>query len=62
MGKFTGEIEIGMGFEQFDEVHDGENIWLQPYTEFYHEGFYRTIDEAIEALLYIKEHADEYQE
>ena len=41
------EVEIRL-------AHIGEELW--------HEGYYDTIDDAIKALEYIKEHIDDYCE
>lgn len=34
----------------------------RPNEDFWHEGYYDSIDDAIEALKYIKEHIDDYYE
>ena len=34
----------------------------RPNEDFWHEGYYDTIDDAIEALKYIKEHINDYFE
>ncbi len=66
MAKFNGQIEISLGYDITEQIptYEGENVWYteDTYTEFFHEGFYNSIDKAIAALQYLKEHINELSE
>ena len=53
------KIEISIGFDRticIPDMDDGYNVWYVEDTEtvYEHEGYYDSIDEAIEALQYLK--------
>ena len=53
------KIEISTGFDRtirIPDMDDGYNVWYVEDTEtvYEHEGYYDSIDEAIEALQYLK--------
>ena len=54
------KIEISIGFDEtirIPDMDDGYNVWYVEDTEtvYEHEGYYNSIDEAIEALQRLKE-------
>ncbi len=49
------KIEISIGFDKKIVVHDSDrHLILDTITEYEHDGYYDSIDEAIEALQYLK--------
>lgn len=53
------KIEISIGFDRtirIPDMDDGYNVWYvkDTITEYEHDGYYDSIDEAIEALQYLK--------
>ena len=48
------KIEISIGEEHMIPVHEEEETWWIEDIVYEHEGYYNSIDEAIEALQYLK--------
>lgn len=49
------KIEISIGFDKSIIIHDSNNnLMLDTETVYEHDGYYESIDEAIEALQYLK--------